>query len=386
MCWDCFRMGVDPLWYYDDRHSDTSFEPEVDLLLEADGASKIHSAKEAIANKFETKRRQGNGLGKDALRLFQNCFGGSIETNIASLVEVSTSNDGTTKLLVRLQDGFEVETVIIPWDDRKRSTLCVSSQVGCRQGCTFCATGKMGKLRSLTADEILAQVYWAQKACRLRNIFSVDNIVFMGMGEPADNADSVVLAAEAMVDQLLFQLAPRRVTISTVGPSPQAFHNIGKAPVVLAWSVHATRDAVRRKLVPTTRHTMAELRDEGLIPVLKKRSKRLRTTMLEFALIEGINDNPEDALDLVQFCQPLFNEIPGIKLTINLIPWNDIRTSSSSPFSGDVALAEFRRPSTERVLAFQRILQENNILCYIRTTRGDDESAACGQLATKKKR
>jgi 23S rRNA (adenine2503-C2)-methyltransferase len=200
----------------------------------------------------------------------------------------------------------------------------------------------------------------------------------MGMGEAARNVENVVKSAKNLVDPQLFQLAPRRVTISTVGPSPESFEQLGQAPVVLAWSVHASHDAVRRQLVPTTRYSMEDLRT-ALIQTLLRRTKKLRQVMLELALIDNINDRPEDAEHLVQFCQPLFEEVPGIKVVVNLIPWNDIQASSGPA-------AHYRKSSEESILAFQNILVENGILCYIRTTRGDDESAACGQLATKSSR
>jgi 23S rRNA (adenine2503-C2)-methyltransferase len=203
----------------------------------------------------------------------------------------------------------------------------------------------------------------------------------MGMGEPADNADSVVEAAKIMVDVNMFSLAPRRVTISTVAPNPDVFLTLSKAPVVLAWSVHSSRDKIRRQLVPTTKHTMVELRN-GLMEALKGRSKRLRNTMLEIALLDGINDSPEDAEHLAEFCRP-FSEGPdavkGIKLTVNLIPWNDI-SASSGPAS------TYRQPKMERVLEYQKILVENGILCFVRTTRGDEENAACGMLSTAKRK
>ena len=236
----------------------------------------------------------------------------------------------------------------------------------------------MGKLRSLSSDEILAQVYWANKACRLKDIYSIDNIVFMGMGEPADNAEQVVRAAEILVDPYLFKLTSRRVTISTVGPTPESFAILGEAQAVLAWSVHASRDVVRKQLVPTTKYTMEELR-EGLIHALSGRSKRLRTVMLEVTLLDGINDNEEDAMHLIDFSRVILERVPGIKLIVNLIPWNDIGSTSGLP-------VELRKPSMERIMDYQRRLVQNGILCYIRTTRGDDENAACGQLATKKAR
>jgi 23S rRNA (adenine2503-C2)-methyltransferase len=180
-----------------------------------------------------------------------------------------------------------------------------------------------------------------------------------------------------MTDPHGFQLAPRKVTISTVAPSPQAFTALGEAPAVLAWSLHASQDSVRRELVPTTRHTMVELRD-ALLAVLQKRSKRLRATMLEMTMLSGRNDSVQDAEHLADFCQPFLDDAAGIKLVVNLIPWNDIAAQSGPA-------ANYQTPSPEALSAFQKTLMKRNILCYVRTTRGDDESAACGQLATKKR-
>ena len=249
----------------------------------------------------------------------------------------------------------------------------------------------MGKLRSLSCQEILAQLYWANKVCRLRGqeeptsssstagrkrLYPVNNIVFMGMGEPADNAQEVIKASHALVHPKQFALAGRRVTISTVGPTPSSFADLARAPVTLAWSVHTANDYKRQRvLVPTTRYTMKELR-EGFLEALSARSRALKSTMLEITLLDRVNDFPEDALELVDFCQPILQRVP--KLVVNLIPWNNIGGSSNAKMG-------FRPPTLERVAAFQKILGDRGIRCYVRTTRGDDESAACGQLATTKK-
>lgn len=247
----------------------------------------------------------------------------------------------------------------------------------------------------MTTAEILAQMYWANKIQRLLpeqhedinefqnaiKLHPIDNCVFMGMGEPADNIPAVVKAATIMADGNLFQLAPRRITISTVAPNPMVFEKLAEAPVVLAWSVHSSRDEIRRQLVPTTKHSMEELRD-GLIKTLRWRSKRLRNTMLEITLLDEINDSLEDAQHLADFCRPFYDgpdAVKGIKLTVNLIPWNDI-SASFGPAS------EYRQPKKERVRAYQKVLAENGILCYVRTTRGDEENAACGMLSTKKRK
>lgn len=244
----------------------------------------------------------------------------------------------------------------------------------------------MGKLRSLSTDEILVQVWYASKLVRVANtithsqtidqktLLKIDNIVFMGMGEPADNTDGVIPAVNTLVDRCMFGLAQSKVTISTVAPDPSVFSTLGKAPAALAWSVHAVDDSLRRTLVPTTKYSMEELK-AGLVQALSARSNKLRRTMLEVALIEGINDSDRDAELLAKFSQSIMNEVAGSKVVVNLIPYNHVDQNLG-----------YQTPSMERVLGFQRRVTEKGVLCYIRTTRGDEESAACGQLATKKKK
>eukprot|EP00569_Conticribra_weissflogii_P002858 CAMPEP_0171344900 /NCGR_PEP_ID=MMETSP0878-20121228/20421_1 /TAXON_ID=67004 /ORGANISM="Thalassiosira weissflogii, Strain CCMP1336" /LENGTH=521 /DNA_ID=CAMNT_0011848193 /DNA_START=152 /DNA_END=1717 /DNA_ORIENTATION=- len=425
--WDCLRAGIDPSLYYAQKFDGdaTSSSPDEGISDHAVLDAWIHansmksSAETILSQRYELvsdpvdralpMRRQGQGLGISAWNKLQSVMKNydltnntqnmiqpasrdkifTIEDSIASLSHMTVSPDGTTKLLLKMaRDGLEVESVIIPWLDKGFSTLCVSSQVGCRQGCTFCATGRMGKLRSLTADEILVQVYYASKICRISNsvpgstiqqgLGSVDNIVFMGMGEAADNAEAVLLATNTLVDRRMFGLAQSKVTISTVAPDPEAFATLGQAPAVLAWSVHAVDDSLRKQLVPTTKYSMEELRN-GLVKALSSRSNKLRRTMLEIALMEGVNDSKRDAELLAEFAQSIMNDVPGSKIVVNLIPFNDIGHPT------------YRTPSIERVLEFQKLVVEHGsangrgVLCYVRTTRGDEESAACGQLATKKK-
>ena len=235
----------------------------------------------------------------------------------------------------------------------------------------------MGKLRSLSSDEILAQMFFARKMCRLEpeSLPPITNVVFMGMGEPADNAVQVVRAARILTTRGLFQLSANKVTISTVAPTPQAFSVLGQAPCVLAWSVHAANDRLRKKLVPTTRYSMAELR-EGLMTALLQRPQQLRTTMIEVALIAGVNDSLQEADELADFVRVIMETVQGCKVVVNLIPYNSIDESSYN----------YSKPSREAVLAFQRRLQQQGVFAHERTTRGDDESAACGQLATRKKK
>ena len=399
-CWDCLRIGIDPTWYYNSGAADYNPGDCISSNCDKENAGHILKgwSRQQVKERLEKTNTRGSAtnLGKKTQQLLQEIGGGAIEEKIAKLSQISISPDGTTKLLLQLvSDGLEVETVIIPWDDRGKSTLCVSSQVGCKQGCTFCSTGRMGRLRSLTTAEILAQMYWANKIQRLlpeqqRDIHDmenriqlhpIDNCVFMGMGEPADNIPAVVKAATMMADGNLFQLAPRRITISTVAPNPNVFQQLAEAPVVLAWSVHSSRDEIRRQLVPTTKYNMEELRD-GLLTTLRGRSKRLRNTMLEVTLLDEINDSPEDAQHLADFCRPFCkgpDAVKGIKLTVNLIPWNDI-SASFGPASG------YRQPKKSRVEAYKKVLEDEGILCFVRTTRGDEENAACGMLSTKKRK
>ena len=229
----------------------------------------------------------------------------------------------------------------------------------------------MGKLRDLTSDEILAQMFFAKKIGRLEGLPEISNVVFMGMGEPADNAANVIRAAEILTTRELFQLSASKVTVSTVGPTPDAFMKFARAPCALAWSVHAVNDQLRKRLVPTTKYSMAELR-QGFIDALLQRPLNSRTTMLEVALMAGVNDSMEAADELAQFSKVIVDSVPGCKLMINLIPYNDIGQTI------------YAKPTNDAVVAFQHRLQDQGLYAHIRTTRGDDKTAACGQLATKK--
>jgi 23S rRNA (adenine2503-C2)-methyltransferase len=229
----------------------------------------------------------------------------------------------------------------------------------------------MGKLRSLTADEILAQMFFAKKLCRLQELPTISNVVFMGMGEPSDNAVNVVKAAKVLTTRRFFSLAANKVTISTVAPTPECFMDFAQSPCVLAWSVHAVRDNLRKKLVPTTKYTMVELR-QGLIDALLSRPMNGRTCMLEVALMRNVNDRIEHAEDLVKFVEGMVEQVPGIKPHVNLIPFNDIGQSL------------YEKPLPADVTAFLKHLQSKGVYTHVRTTRGDDKTSACGQLATTK--
>ncbi len=386
LVWDMYRIGVDPLVYFNNIKSQqestnnvvTDHTPNI-ISSTKNLITYIENSEdnlESIQNLLPTSRKT-QGLGVDALNKLASLYdeyGGGLEGKVGTLSYVSSSSDGTTKLLIKLHDGLEVETVIIPWYDKGWSTVCISSQVGCLQGCKFCATGKMGKLRSLTSDEILSQFFFALKICRLSsNIPTLSNVVFMGMGEPSDNVEAVSQATQILTDVDLFHMGQSKVTVSTVAPTPDAFASFKDAPCILAWSVHAANDELRRQLVPTTKYPMHELR-QGLIDTLLQRPKRLRATMLEVALIKDINDNHQAAVELAEFAQVIIDSVKDVKLVVNLIPFNDIGHPT------------YKKPSNETVKEFQGILWKRKINAHVRTTRGDDESAACGQLTTKKQR
>jgi 23S rRNA (adenine2503-C2)-methyltransferase len=416
-CWECLRSGIDPVFAFNKADNSSSTSSSSFLLeKEETGIMSLSGwTRQQITEHLTNSAPRGTPLvlGQKTLDVLSFKTLSGLEMSIAELSKLTTAIDGTTKLLLRLKDGLEVETVIIPWHDRQTSTLCVSSQVGCKQACTFCSTGRMGKLRDLATEEILIQLFWANKICRLlmmrmkttdpspeedngevpfqafpQRLYPIQNVVFMGMGEPADNIDSVNLAARIMVDRRQFQLAGSKVVVSTVAPTPMAFKQIiggnsgsDAAEVVLAWSLHSSRNDVRQKLVPTTRFSVEELR-EGLIEALQGRSKRLRNVMIEITLLDGINDSVDDARHVAEFCRPVQQRVPGLKLVVNLIPWNDI-DAQFGPASS------YRKSSAERVVTFQKTLTEDDthkILCYVRTTRGDEEHAACGMLATKNKK
>eukprot|EP00908_Phaeocystis_cordata_P008736 Transcript_19431.p1 GENE.Transcript_19431~~Transcript_19431.p1 ORF type:complete len:401 (-),score=97.08 Transcript_19431:122-1324(-) len=285
---------------------------------------------------------------------------------------------GTHKLLLRLEDGLEVETVVIPMrgeaDGRSessgaRSTLCLSSQVGCAQACRFCATGRMGRKRSLRAEEILAQVYEGAGLARRLGLPAIRNAVFMGMGEPLDNCEAVEHALDVMTHQHGFSLAPRHVTLSTVAPSVEAVRRLRQWPARPAWSLHAADDRLRKMLVPSARHRVAALRDA----FAEVQEATRRPLLVECTLIRGVNDQAEHARQLVALLQPL------ARVKVNLIPYNRNLGLGSV---GD----RFEPSPAESVDAFRRLVVEAGLFCSVRRQRGAESAAACGMLATAQNR
>jgi 23S rRNA (adenine2503-C2)-methyltransferase len=276
----------------------------------------------------------------------------TISSFAAETVEVSA--DGTRKFLFRLHDGRTVETVLIPMESG-RNTLCISTQVGCAMQCSFCLTGTFGLERNLSTAEIVNQV------CAVQKDFPVSNIVLMGMGEPLHNLDNVVNTLKILYASYGFDYGPRRVTLSTSGLVPE-MHELGKRiKVGLAVSLNATTDQVRDELMPINRrYPLAKLmkacQQYPLAP-----SQRIT---FEYILIRGINDSQADAKRLVKL-------LHGIKAKVNLIPFNQ---HSESPFQA---------PDEHAIRAFQTYLLDRQIVAIRRAGKGQDISAACGQLKGK---
>ncbi|MBV1870820.1 MAG: 23S rRNA (adenine(2503)-C(2))-methyltransferase RlmN [Gammaproteobacteria bacterium] len=272
------------------------------------------------------------------------------------------SKDGTRKWVLKLDSGNSVETVFIPTDGR--GTLCVSSQVGCILDCSFCSTGKQGFQRNLTTAEIIAQVWVANQSFGPndnRGERPVTNIVMMGMGEPLLNFDNVIKAMHLMKDDLGYGISKRRLTLSTSGVVPAMDQMNEEIDVALAVSLHAPNDELRDQLVPINRkYPLKELLAACTRYLDKYESKRRRITM-EYVMIEGVNDSPEHAKELAKLLQ----KIPS---KINLIPFN--------PFPG----SGYRRSPPERVQWFQNFLLKQGYTTTVRSTRGEDIDAACGQL------
>ncbi len=284
------------------------------------------------------------------------------EVRPPELVQQLESVDGTRKWLTRVSGGSCIETVFIP--EKKRGTLCVSSQIGCSLDCSFCATGKQGFQRDLTAAEIVGQLWLAARSFGSLNPQAervISNVVLMGMGEPLLNFDNVVDAVNLMMDDHAYGLSKRRVTLSTSGVVPM-LDELGKhTDVSLAVSLHAPNDALRDELVPINRKYPIAM----LLASVKRYLAGLpdkRSATIEYTLIDGVNDRPEHARQLAE----LLRDVPS---KINLIPFN--------PFS----LSDYRRVSNNSLYRFRDILVEAGYTTTIRTTRGDDIDAACGQLA-----
>jgi 23S rRNA (adenine2503-C2)-methyltransferase len=296
-------------------------------------------------------------------------LGAGLQATLAERFRIGTprleredrSIDGTRKFLFVLADGRRIESVYIP--DTPKQTFCISSQVGCAMDCDFCLTGKMGFLRHLTAGEIAGQVRVLAAATGLGD--TAFNVVLMGMGEPLHNYDAVMTSLRILADDQGLAVAPRRITLSTVGVIP-AMERLAAEPLMpnLAVSLHATTNAQRDRLVPINRKYPLE----ALIETCKRFPlKRRNRITFEYVLLDGVNDTPEDARRLVRL-------LAEVKAKVNLLPLN---AAPGIPYD---------RPSDERVNRFARLLAEQRLGVSVRKSRGRDIRAACGQLIVEGKR
>jgi len=270
------------------------------------------------------------------------------------------SLDGTRRYLVRLDDGELAETVFIP--EEHRSTICISSQIGCALACTFCLTGQLGLTRHLTAGEIAAQVLIAQRnnlSWEMRDSF---NVVLMGMGEPLHNYDNVMKALRILHDEHGLNMSMSRITLSTAGLLP-GVERLANEPAIpnLAISLTGATNEKRNELMPINRkYPLEQLLDVVRRFPLKHRQR----VTFEYVLLRGVTDSPEDAFQLVKL-------LKGIRAKVNLIPLNEAEELG------------YQRPSDAVVEKFQQILVDHHISAFVRKNRGNDISAACGQLKKK---
>lgn len=267
---------------------------------------------------------------------------------------IQTSTDGTQKMLFKTENDQFIEAVVIP--DNERITLCVSSQVGCKMSCDFCMTGKMGFKGNLSANEIINQLYSAPKA------ENITNIVMMGMGEPLDNYDNVMKVIDILTSDYALAWSPKRITLSTIGIMPKLKQFIERSSCHLAISLHSPFSEQRQKLMPIekTYHI------EQIIDLLRDYDwEHQRRLSFEYTMFHGVNDSLLHARELVKL-------LSGLTCRVNLIPFHKIPQSSLMPSSED------------DMIRFRDYITSKGIICTIRTSRGQDISAACGMLSTEK--
>lgn len=333
---------------------------EINLLLDSSGIStKISTA--LFENLYKRKKRK-NILSGKLNQILETNF----DLNLPKIKQVNESEDGTIKFLIGFADDMAVETVLIPF--HHKFTVCLSTQVGCAMKCSFCYTGTMGLKRHLSAGEIVGQYMVAWN--HLRDIFPdhdfAPNIVFMGQGEPLHNADSVKKAIEIFMESSGLGIGPRQMTLSTAGHLPGLKKFSSTFPKInLALSLHSPFNEIRNKLIPINEQwpledIFAELKtiEAGL--------KKSQFIVYEYLLIKDLNDRDEDAQELARL-------LKDTRAIINIIPFN--------PFPG----SEYKRPSPDDVGVFKDKLVELKLRTHVRTTKGSDILAACGQLISAKK-
>ena len=327
--------------------------PELELFMSDSGKERYRAVQimkwihQGLSNSFAGMTNLSKALREE--------LSGKARISCPTVENVRTSEDGTSKFLVRLDDDSRIETVLIPGEDH--DTLCVSTQVGCAMGCRICRTATMGFIRNLSAGEIVSQLLTVRREVPESR---VSNIVFMGMGEPLANFEEAARAITVLTHPNGPQISWRRLTVSTSGLIP-GIVKLGKTVrAKLAVSLNAVTDDQRNAIMPINRkYPISELL-EALKSYPLSRGDRIT---IEYVLIDGFNDSDADARQLIRLLNP-------IRAKVNLIPLNDEVSK------------EFRAPSPERVVRFQEILMSRSVLAIIRRSRGRDILAACGQLAS----
>jgi len=324
-----------------------------DLAVEL-GASRYRGRQVAtwLYRKGVVDLAEMSDLSKD----FRAALAERIRAELPELERATPSQDGSRKLVFRLEDGARVSAVVMP--DEGRTTLCLSTQVGCGYACAFCLTGTMGLTRNLTAAEIIGQLLAAR--AQLADGESLTHIVFMGMGEPLANYAALVQSLRVLTDAKLgLGYSPRRLTVSTVG-LVSGIEKLAREDlkVNLAISLHAASDEIRSRLMPVNRAWSLEalMRAVRAYPLAPRQH-----VFFEYVMLDGVNDTPEEAQRLVRLLR-------GVRAKVNLIPFNDWEGS------------RFRRPPLPRILAFQSILLAAGLTTTVRWSKGEDIGAACGQL------
>ncbi len=335
--------------------------PELEAFVGALGAKPFRARQllKWIYRRGEADFARMTDLAKD----FRAALAGVAMVAVPEIVSERTASDGTRKWLLRMPGANAaeqvIETVFIP--EPGRGTLCISSQIGCALDCSFCATGRQGFNRNLTAAEIIGQVWLANRELGREPDGEriISNVVLMGMGEPLANYRNVLPAMRLMMDDLGYDLSRRRVTLSTSGLVPQIYRLAEDCNVALAVSLHAPNDALRDTLVPINRrHPIAELL-AACWHYLERQNGRSVT--FEYTMLDGVNDSPLHARELAALLR-------GHDAKVNLIPFNT--------FPG----TQYRRSPAEAIRRFRDLLVQGGVMATIRRTRGDDIDAACGQL------
>jgi len=329
-------------------HTQASF---AEYIFSEIGKGKLH-AKNLYAHFMKTGGVQGFTVEDNAKALLEEMVG-LVDFELPEF-NVVKQEGKTQKFLVKVAGGLEIEAVHIPM--QTKTTLCISSQVGCKMGCAFCETGRMGLLKQLKVEEIVAQVFIARHRLGLK----VDNIVFMGMGEPLDNFDAVVRSIEVLTQDAGLAFGPSKISVSTSGLVDRIdeLREAVDPAVNLAVSVNAPSDEIRRKIMPVNRKwSMGDLK--GAMERFCAHPRR--QILIEYVLLAGVNDSLECADQLSEYLR-------GLRVKVNLIPYN--------PQSKD----RFAPPSEEVLSAFKERMQKHGYLTLLRQTKGQKIMAACGQL------